>query len=286
MRFSFCVLQRHLCRTLSGMQFGMLTNLKLAPIRILALCNHISTSKVHYSTSIPVSHLHALIDDHQMDAMSSPITGMPTELIAACLSRLDNLRWFSSALISHRLFHTAYTEQPSIVIEILKKQIPSALLPFALAVHNSAQRPDHDQGFVSEVLDELYLHAGSAPVVLSKIIRANLSDAVRISQMHSIVQVYCEKFGAAAFEDLVGLCGDHLNHESVVLSSGESFRIMRAFYRAEIFWRLFARGIHDFEPLVSNIQNGFFDRHSPWVNEQLACVHDFLERELSECKQV
>jgi hypothetical protein len=97
--------------------------------------------------------------------------------------------------------------------------------------------------------------------------------------MHSIVQSFCDKFAAAAFEKLY----ENDNHAAGVLSSDENFRIMRALYRAELYWELFGR---ESGGLVSNLGNGFFDRHSPWVNEQLACIHDFLERELSKCKQV
>jgi hypothetical protein len=213
--------------------------------------------------------------------MSAPLTRLPTELVASCLKRLDSLRWFSSALVSHRLFHVAYTEQPSIVVGILKNQIPSALLPFALAVHNVSQLRDWEPSSACALLDDLY--STSLPEALVRISRLKLSDAVRISQMHSIVQGFCDKFAASAFKELYGT---DAAHERLVLSSDENFRIMRALYRAELYWGLFARESNTkFHSSVAIMKNGFFDRHSPWANEQLACVHDFLERELCKCKQ-
>lgn len=32
--------------------------------------------------------------------------------------------------------------------------------------------------------------------------------------------------------------------------------------------------------------NGFFSKHPPWENEQLACVHDFLGKKVSDGKSI
>lgn len=62
-----------------------------------------------------------------------------------------------------------------------------------------------------------------------------------------------------------------------VLSSLEYYRFCRAFYRVELFYKLF-RDSED------NPREYFpsFARLPPWENEQICCVHDYLERRFAE----
>ena len=87
------------------------------------------------------------------------------------------------------------------------------------------------------------------------------------------------------------------------LSSGESYRVARAFYRLQIYTNLFAEGQEDpdlfawykgnreetagkaKEDIPSPTRDQMFvlfNQHQPWINEQLACVYNFPETRITE----
>ncbi|CAI0653629.1 unnamed protein product [Colletotrichum noveboracense] len=63
---------------------------------------------------------------------------------------------------------------------------------------------------------------------------------------------------------------------TITLSSTERDRLCRAFYRLDIFYVLFGNEeIQQYHRPKWN--DWFFSKHSPWENEQIACVYHFLE---------
>ncbi|KAF4823314.1 hypothetical protein CGCSCA5_v001785 [Colletotrichum siamense] len=63
---------------------------------------------------------------------------------------------------------------------------------------------------------------------------------------------------------------------TITLSSTERDRLCRAFYRLDIFYVLF--GNEEIQQCHRPKWNEwFFSKHSPWENEQIACVYHFLE---------
>lgn len=118
-----------------------------------------------------------------------------------------------------------------------------------------------------------------------------MEKAAGVSKMHKIVNYFTDRVAnmmleAAAKHMLFPRPG---GAES--LSPTERYVIQRALYRYEIFCGLFygdKRGCgarsrrRDQVRALSKFC--FFGRSPPWVNEQLACVYDCLDRILSECK--
>ncbi|KAJ0295894.1 hypothetical protein COL516b_012140 [Colletotrichum fioriniae] len=68
--------------------------------------------------------------------------------------------------------------------------------------------------------------------------------------------------------------------ETIDLSPSEYSRFCRAFYRVDLFYVLFG-AVGNFNGL-SGTGNLLFHRHPPWENEQLGCVHDFVEAKFLE----
>lgn len=105
----------------------------------------------------------------------------------------------------------------------------------------------------------------------------NMLFSVTIFDLHVMERRY-DKFSELA-SDFAEVAWSRLNEndgslpEEITLSSAEHDRFCRAVYRLEIF--------HILEGVLKNhgdaVYDLFFLRHSPWENEQMACIYHFLE---------
>lgn len=93
-----------------------------------------------------------------------------------------------------------------------------------------------------------------------------------------IVQHFCDGFVTSRFSRLYDGATDETPKR---LSFKEEFRILRALYRAELYWKTMGGYVLKWGRREQN--NMFFDYYPPWVNEQLGCVNHFLEEELGKC---
>src|SRR5262245_50545613 len=106
----------------------------------------------------------------------------------------------------------------------------------------------------------------------------SLGSILEMDRTHEVIHEMVMDFATEAWDLLsqgkLGL--------AVALSFKEYTRFCRAFYRVELFYTLFRRQEESDlgMDILSEIQD-FLSRHPPWENEQLACVHDFLEKKLS-----
>lgn len=73
----------------------------------------------------------------------------------------------------------------------------------------------------------------------------------------------------------------YLGQDGLMLSSTERQRVHRAFYRVELFFHVFRYIQPGMDHFPTEDSVLFARRHYPWENEQLACVHDFLEKKFS-----
>ncbi|KAK1536588.1 uncharacterized protein CCOS01_01908 [Colletotrichum costaricense] len=62
------------------------------------------------------------------------ITNLPCEIVAEILGQLDKMQDLKAPLLSCRLFYNAYTQRPRLAQQIVRKQIPTQLLPYAVAL--------------------------------------------------------------------------------------------------------------------------------------------------------
>uniref|UniRef100_L2FR01 Major facilitator superfamily transporter multidrug resistance n=1 Tax=Colletotrichum fructicola (strain Nara gc5) TaxID=1213859 RepID=L2FR01_COLFN len=100
---------------------------------------------------------------------------------------------------------------------------------------------------------------------------------VPIFDLHVVERRY-DKFSKIA-TDFAGFAWERLSEidggvpQEVTLSSAEHDRFCRAIYRLEIFYVLY----NIMERNGNTVYDWFFLRHSPWENEQMACIYHFLE---------
>jgi hypothetical protein len=207
------------------------------------------------------------------------ITSLPCEVIAGVLRNLDNVSYLLPSILTCRHFYSSFKENPGLELDILRRQVTPALLPYSIAVMEASQLPrPRTAASIQSLLDTLY---NEPALLVSRARKMPLDTVLKMGRTHDIIESLAVGFASDAWTLLgqkePGLSG------SLVLSSTEFFRFCRAFYRVELYFSLF-RG--DQDQMNGDFEDGqtqwFFSKHPPWVNEQLACVHDFLEKKVSE----
>ncbi|KAK4097338.1 hypothetical protein N658DRAFT_292857 [Parathielavia hyrcaniae] len=214
------------------------------------------------------------------------ITQLPCEIIAEILLNLDHLRFLPPALLACRHFYASYKESHGIAASILRRQIAPGLLPYAVAVLEASRLPRRftfstfTNSFRS-LLDELYDRparlADRLPVLPMNLMR-------KMSRTHDVIHAFAIDFATRALDGISARAEKTGNSASgeVALSPSEYFRFCRALYRVELFYTMFWDG----PPAVSiNKANWFFFRHPPWENEQIGCIHVYLQTRLVEASR-
>lgn len=201
------------------------------------------------------------------------VTDLPCEIIASMFGKFDDIVCLSNSLLVCRKFYTSYLESPGLKEDILDRQIGDRLLPQAIALQllSSSQAPEERH----KILDTLYRNPSQLRDRLRDI---PLTDTLQIGRRHSVIHDLIVGFSKSAWS--------LLSEEELVLSDDEYWRFGRAFYRFDMLCVLIRATTGDFDrfnvPQTPKIE--LLSRHAPWENEQIACVHDFLESILAEGK--
>lgn len=223
-----------------------------------------------------------------------PISQLPLHLLRVILSQLDSIRTLGAAILSNSSFYAAYKEAPldGLIFDILSRQIPRCILPYAAALHEANSIDNFDlagpQKFMTDWFDRNNF-PNSICFYRLQPGDITLSVASEISKAHLVVEHFTQdaiqEMSSHSQQWLGTGCSTHKQ-----ATSDETFRVQRALYIFQVYCTLFFRKSEDFAPdeqrerqLSSIMDHHFFDHFSPWVTEQLACVHDYLERFLSRC---
>lgn len=255
-----------------------------------------------------------------MSHYSSPLLELPLHLLCMVLAQLDSMQSLGSAIISHSLFYNAFNDDTKRVVRsILRNQIPPELICYAEATFKAQVVDNNDGKEVSKLLrsafescdyeldglpfqhwrlEWIFDHPLPGPEA-SKASRRRqdnqpygsmgaISIASTISRTYGHVEYFCECFFRERLPLMQKLMGRRPNPQDSRPSQMELFRIRRALYRFQLYCNLNFRDVVDFHPgrwirEMRNYRLGrrFFNPFSPWVNEQLACVHDYQEEVLS-----
>ena len=213
---------------------------------------------------------------------SAPFLGMPLEIHTKILEQLDTVESLSSAVLSCRRLHDAYKVAPSsIATEVLINHFDEDTLPEAIAA-----------------LEASKMQAPLTPADYYDFVARHFTE--RAIEIEFSVKGIAE---AAAFVKLQGVV---FRFSAKLMDVGQTFyfpttklpftatekaRTRQAFYRVEIFICLFRRspasnyGTNNVTDTWARM-NEFWRRFSPWENEQLACVQDFLFRATKASKSI
>ncbi|KAI0383085.1 hypothetical protein F5Y04DRAFT_287634 [Hypomontagnella monticulosa] len=211
----------------------------------------------------------------------STFTKIPCEIIISVLRELGNIRFLLPSLLTCRYVYSCFKENPRVVADILERQIPSDIIPYSVALLEASRLSPRNQTVVHEFLETLY----TQPSKFAERLRAMpIPLLMRMGHIHEVIHNFATDFASSAWTRLSKDQGSEVAG-SLVLSPSEYLRFYRAFYRVELYFCLFrtkARSRYINAPFD---EHRFFSSQPPWEKEQLACVHDFLELELSKASR-
>lgn len=229
---------------------------------------------------------------------------LPLHLVSQVLVQLDDLQTLAAALASHSLLYAAYKDvgATTVLLAILRNRIPENIMPYAIMAYKARtiDRQEvrtlvtcaHFRGPPHRILGRYVQHQllrddGDAPHAVPRF-------AAALIKTHSAVQYFCDRFIQEARPLAPQFIAAHPASSALgPPSSTEVYRVQRALYRFQAYCNLRVRQKGDFDDDIEEVRGRkniwrqiepFLSAFSPWVNEQLACIHDFLERGLSQCE--
>jgi hypothetical protein len=201
---------------------------------------------------------------------------LPDELIAHILSSLDCVQSLPAIRLTCRKMHRAISGEA--MWSILRRQIDEVLLPYAIAIHECVDIFNTWELGAREIgrgLVEMLQGGSSAVISRINTLTLEFRAAIEMGSLHDLVVRLANEFSGVCLSKLPGV------PPGKVASKSEHLRVCRALYRTELFYLLCKKDDADPETAATNKhRRAFFDFYPPWVNEQMACIHDFLERKL------
>lgn len=192
------------------------------------------------------------------------------------LRELGNVRFLLPSLLTCRHVYSCFKENSGVAAEILKRQIPPAIIPHSIAALEASQLSPRNETSVHELLETLY----TQPTMFTERLRTMpVPLLTRMGHMHGVIHDLATDFASSAWTRLSKDQGSEVAG-SLVLSPSEYLRFCRAFYRVELYFCLFR--CRTLLTSVSFDEHRLFSNQPPWEKEQLASVQDFLELKLSK----
>ena len=210
----------------------------------------------------------------------SRLTSLAPELKCAIFQNLPDVTSAKSlALTSSSFYHTFLEAQSALLTQVLQNEITANLLHGAFAAFKASKIPIWTQQAVREFLNEYF-----GDLIPHNSQQWNLPEALHMSKVHSCVEFFAAEFASAALSKNPTARGSN-----AAPSVAEMIRIKRILYRFELYCNLFRKPHHSRmirgerncliqPPPFGKMEQRdiFFDRFSPWENEQLGCIHDYL----------
>lgn len=158
---------------------------------------------------------------------------------------------------------------------VLSAQIDTKLLPYVAALVEFDRSPQKDPQNRSRILQQFFSKTPSqAKEELAEIVPR---EAVHAIDTYKAIKSFAEKYAARAFALLQK--ERIFDVSTPPFSPSEMHRIERSFYIFELYCALYGNLDHMTGSMFSPEREEFFAQATPWENEQLACVNDFLIKE-------
>lgn len=220
-------------------------------------------------------------DQHPLPLVPSPspFLSLPPELKQAILSELPNASTLLSLVSTcSSFYHTFLNAEPLITKSVLHIQIGWDLICDAMVVYESTALEHYSDDTATELLK---MYTRNDFTTLPQ--RWKLRDALAIGGLHDHIEFFSRAFACSTLSiNPVTALPEAL---PPLLSSSETTRIKRTFYRYELFSNMF-RQLDRVQTVLAapkSPQRMFFSISAPWENEQLACVRDYLHHCFSPC---
>ncbi|KAI1307128.1 hypothetical protein F5Y03DRAFT_126745 [Xylaria venustula] len=216
----------------------------------------------------------ALEMNQKEEVRSSPVEKLPVELLQEVLECLPDVPSLYAAILSCSSFHSAFIgAECAISTAVLFNQIKVEVLPEAMIACDSALLRPHDPNPKSRetILNFVTCNFLQRPTGHGL---WPLWKALHLGRLHFYVDALAKEFAVSA------LSKSPLNQLNRLPARQESCRIERTLYRFEIYCNIFRENEKRFSSSPSTVLSDrkrlFFDNFTPYENEQLGCIHDFL----------
>lgn len=232
-----------------------------------------------------------------------PIHGLAIEVVAQILAYLDSGSLLT-ATRAHPLFYATFqTFQQHILKQILLRLIPLRLLPLAFATYEAASMDYSDWDLIRRLLDPVHVGQGQASSPSPGLPPSPLTHGVvaAMERVHLMVGYFTADFAQQAIPRFNRIFE---TTRPATSSPSEELRILRAFYRFQLYCNIFGRKAIDGARQANltaqesgNLERERLPTKSPedmsrelecffwpwpaWANEQLACVFEYLETVVS-----
>lgn len=248
------------------------------PIPFSFLTTDLSVGATFIILSLLLSDLVNMAKDFK--SFRSSFSPLPVEIRQAILSETPDVPTLDAAIEVDDSLRSAFWSNESLILEdVLRKTINPRLIPEVVAVLDSTRfhlgkvkfRVPDDPW----TKDEVYRLLGHYFQRQSVSVKWKLADALAVSEIYEHVRYFVDDFASSALSEYL-VSGDKELSPSP-LSSNERCRLEGVFLRLELFCNLFrerAQKQARFTP--DELSDIFFSKFSPWENEQLACVNDYL----------
>lgn len=207
---------------------------------------------------------------------SISLTTLPVELRQKILSYLDisSLQAVSNTCSS--LYCALSGSKQLLAKAVLLNEFDEALLPDACLLLQSMQIKPWSVAAVKSFLDghenatiETYAH-----------LSWSLTDIYALGVLHQHVKSFAADFASSALSAMNPNSENKSTRQHLL--AAENRRIERAFFRFELYCKLFGKDMEYGKRIKSEEQvDLFLVKFSAWEIEQLACVHDYLFRRIS-----
>ncbi len=196
---------------------------------------------------------------------------LPVEVLQAVMGSLDEAIDLPNLVLScSKLYYAFKGAELIIVQQVIANELGPEVLPEAMARLECAPIQHYRKSMVEKISLVHFKQRKQPPPTVS------LFQALRLSQFHFYVKNFTSSYVART---LALWCHPYTKtppHGQTPVTSTEISRIQRVFYRFEIF-RLLFQGKQSIGFAHDDDSWNFLSRNfSPWENNQLACVHDYL----------
>lgn len=202
------------------------------------------------------------------------VSDLPCEIIAQILENLGHVRALAPARLVCRHFDVSFCENRTRVLRgLLQTQIHEDLLPYAIALE--IEKPAIGSSALTSLIQTIYERPQE---IRNRLGQLSVKKLYSISRTHEAIKPLATEFSQLAW--LFALAtpsrpGYSLPEASI--SATENVRIFRAFYRVELFLRLYGQILPQSEVPRSDGPIWFYGQHNPWECHQILAVYEFLD---------
>ncbi|RFU29746.1 hypothetical protein B7463_g6606, partial [Scytalidium lignicola] len=219
---------------------------------------------------------------------------LPNELKVSILLYMHNMPTLQALVQSSPSYHETYISQRRLILSaVLLRDIPSEVLPDAIAVQYASEIPFQTKAQRKKDVESAVLRYVSqrSSFIPATLVSVEMNTLISLAQLQSIIVDITSDF--CNFRLPLCLLNKDPAVTNNIISPNEKHRIYRALYRFELYRALFNEpigvGIPDeakeaFDDVDKTIL--FLSIFKIWEVEELACVQDYITRrdtELLKC---